>query len=57
MAKNIGAVCHGPSSLLNVVLSDRSMLLEVKKINSFTKTEEDIDKHLLGDAIPFMLSD
>jgi putative intracellular protease/amidase len=53
--KIIGAVCHGPSALLNVILSDGSNLLEGKKINSFTKAEEDIDKHLLGDVIPFML--
>ena len=53
--KIIGAVCHGPSALLNVILSDGTNLLEGKKINSFTKAEEDIDKHLLGDVIPFML--
>ena len=53
----IGAVCHGPSALLNVILSDGSNLLEGKKINSFTKEEEDIDKHLLGDVIPFMLDE
>jgi len=53
----IGAVCHGPSALLNVILSDGSNLLEGKKINSFTKAEEGIDKHLLGDVIPFMLDE
>jgi putative intracellular protease/amidase len=55
--KIIGAVCHGPSALLNVTLSDSSNLLKGKKINSFTKAEEDIDKHLLGDVIPFMLDE
>jgi putative intracellular protease/amidase len=55
--KVIGAVCHGPSALLNVTLSDGSNLLKGKKINSFTKAEEDIDKHLLGDVIPFMLDE
>ncbi|MFT5891711.1 MAG: putative intracellular protease/amidase [Dokdonia sp.] len=55
--KIIGAVCHGPSALLNVILSDETNLLEGKKINSFTKAEEDIDKHLLGDVIPFMLDE
>jgi len=55
--KIIGAVCHGPSALLNVILSDGSNLLEGKKINSFTKAEEDIDTHLLGDVIPFMLDE
>lgn len=55
--KIIGAVCHGPSALLNVILSDGSNLLKGKKINSFTKTEEEADKHFLGDVIPFMLDD
>jgi putative intracellular protease/amidase len=55
--KVIGAVCHGPSALLNVILSDGSNLLKGKKINSFTKAEEAIDKHLLGDVIPFMLDE
>ena len=53
----IGAVCHGPSALLNVILSGGNNLLEGKKINSFTKAEEDIDKHFLGDVIPFMLDE
>lgn len=55
--KIIGAVCHGPSALLNVILSDGSYLLEGKKINSFTKAEEEEDKHTLGDVIPFMLDE
>ncbi|WP_117884204.1 type 1 glutamine amidotransferase domain-containing protein [Aureibaculum luteum] len=55
--KVIGAVCHGPTALLNVKLSDGSNLLEGKKINSFTKKEEEEDKHLLGDVIPFMLDE
>ena len=53
--KIVGAVCHGPVALLNVILSNGSNLLEGKKINSFTEAEEHIDKHLLGDVIPFML--
>lgn len=53
--KVIGAVCHGPAALLNVILSNGSNLLEGKKINSFTKAEEEEDKHVLGDVIPFML--
>jgi putative intracellular protease/amidase len=32
----VGAVCYGPTALLNVTLSDGSNLLEVKNINSFT---------------------
>lgn len=55
--KIIGAVCHGPTALLNVQLSDGSNLLEGKKINSFTKKEEQIDKHTIEDVIPFMLDE
>lgn len=55
--KIIGAVCHGPTALLNVWLTDGSNLLAGKKINSFTKAEEEIDNHILGDVIPFMLDE
>ena len=37
----VGAVCHGPVSLLNVKLSDGSYLLNGKNIASFTTEEED----------------
>jgi len=37
----IGAVCHGPVSLLNVQLSDGSYLVNGKHIASFTTAEED----------------
>lgn len=37
----IGAVCHGPVSLLNVKLSDGSYLVQGKNITSFTTEEED----------------
>lgn len=36
----IGAVCHGPVSLLNVRLSDGTYLVEGKSIVSFTTEEE-----------------
>ena len=51
----VGAVCHGPVALLNVTLSNGKNLLEGKRINAFTEAEENIDKHILGDVIPFML--
>lgn len=51
----VGAVCHGPVALLNVTLSNGKNLLEGKRINSFTESEENIDNHVLGDVIPFML--
>lgn len=37
----VGAVCHGPVSLLNVKLSDGSYLVNGKNIASFTDEEED----------------
>lgn len=53
----IGAVCHGPAALLNVQLTEGRNLLAGKRINSFTKEEEELDHHSLGDVIPFMLED
>ncbi len=37
----VGAVCHGPVSLLNVKLSDGAYLLAGKNVSSFTNEEED----------------
>ncbi|WP_293303991.1 type 1 glutamine amidotransferase domain-containing protein [Pedobacter sp. UBA5917] len=37
----VGAVCHGPVSLLNVKLNDGSYLVNGKNIASFTTEEED----------------
>ncbi|MFC3157726.1 Putative intracellular protease/amidase [Chryseobacterium arachidis] len=37
----VGAVCHGPVSLLNVKLSDGSYIVNGKNITSFTTQEED----------------
>lgn len=37
----VGAVCHGPVSLLNVTLNDGSLLLAGKNISSFTNEEEE----------------
>jgi len=37
----VGAVCHGPVSLLNVKLNDGSYLVNGKNISSFTTLEED----------------
>ena len=36
----VGAVCHGPVSLLNVTLSDGSLLVKDKSITAFTTEEE-----------------
>jgi putative intracellular protease/amidase len=37
----VGAVCHGPVSLLNVKLSNGAYLLDGKNITSFTNEEEE----------------
>ncbi len=37
----VGAVCHGPVSLLNVKLSSGSYLVDGKNVSSFTNDEED----------------
>ena len=48
----VGAVCHGPVSLLNVKLSDGSYLLKGKNVSSFTNEEE--ENYAKAD-VPFML--
>ncbi|UUF12863.1 MULTISPECIES: type 1 glutamine amidotransferase domain-containing protein [Flavobacterium] len=48
----VGAVCHGPVSLLNVKLSDGSYLVNGKNITSFTDEEE--KGYAIAD-VPFLL--
>lgn len=48
----VGAVCHGPVSLLNVKLSDGSFLVNGKNIVSFTDEEED---NYAKTDVPFLL--
>jgi len=48
----VGAVCHGPVSLLNVKLSNGEYLLAGKNISSFTNDEE---RNYAGDDVPFEL--
>jgi putative intracellular protease/amidase len=48
----VGAVCHGPVSLLNVRLRDGSYLINGKNITSFTTAEED---HYARPDVPFDL--
>jgi len=48
----VGAVCHGPVSLLNVKLSDGSYIVNGKNIASFTNEEED---NYAKDDVPFEL--
>jgi putative intracellular protease/amidase len=49
----IAAVCHGPSGLVNIKLSNGKYLVEGKKINAFTNEEEIAVK--LENVVPFML--
>ncbi|MEO1049711.1 MAG: type 1 glutamine amidotransferase domain-containing protein [Bacteroidota bacterium] len=48
----VGAVCHGPVSLLNVTLSDGTPLVQGKKITSFSNAEEE---GYAKDDVPFLL--
>lgn len=48
----VGAVCHGPVSLLNVKLRDGSYLVNGKNIASFTTAEED---NYAREDVPFDL--
>ncbi len=50
----VAAVCHGPSALVNVKLSDGSYLVSGKKVSAFTNDEE----HAAGldHIVPFRLA-
>lgn len=49
----IASVCHGPSGIVNIKLSNGKYLVDGKRINSFTNEEEiSLNMH---DAMPFML--
>jgi putative intracellular protease/amidase len=48
----VGAVCHGPVSLLNVRLSNGAYLLAGKNVSSFTNDEE---ANYARDDVPFEL--
>lgn len=49
----VGAVCHGPAALVNLMLPDHSVLVSGKKVAVFTNEEE--DKVELSKVMPFML--
>lgn len=49
----VGAVCHGPSGLVNIKLSNGKYLVEGKKVNSFTN-EEEIEMKL-ENIVPFLI--
>lgn len=49
----VGAVCHGPAALVNVKLTDGSLLINDKKTAVFTNSEEEAVE--LTEAMPFLL--
>ena len=51
----IGAVCHGPAGLLGTRRGDGTPLLNGRKVNSFTNSEETAAG--LSDVVPFLLED
>lgn len=53
MGKIVSAVCHGPSGLLNVRLSDGEYLLKGKNVTGFSWKEEKMAKR--DHAVPFNL--
>ncbi|NMH87317.1 type 1 glutamine amidotransferase domain-containing protein [Flavivirga algicola] len=55
--KVIGAVCHGPSALVNVVLDNGRPLIENKNISGFTNKEELLLIPEAQSIFPFLLQD
>ncbi len=55
--KLIGAVCHGPAALANVVLADGIPFLEGKPVTGFTNEEELFLIPDAEDVFPFLLED
>ncbi len=53
----IGAVCHGPSALVNVTLTDGRPLVADRRISGFTNTEELFLIPEARDVFPFLLQD
>jgi putative intracellular protease/amidase len=49
----VGAVCHGPSALVNLTLSNGSYLVEGKEVSAFTNAEE--ESVGLTEVVPFLL--
>jgi putative intracellular protease/amidase len=51
----VAAVCHGPSGLVNIRLSDGKYLVDGKEVSGFTNEEEKAMG--LTDIVPFLLED
>lgn len=50
----VGAVCHGPSALVNVKLSNGSYLVAGRQLSAFTDSEEHAVQ--LENVVPFLLA-
>lgn len=55
--KVIGAVCHGPSALVNVTLEDGQSFLKNKQVSGFTNKEELLLIPNAASIFPFLLQD
>lgn len=53
--KPVGAVCHGPASLLNVQIEAGTTLLHGRRVTGFTKGEDEVDA--LFRFMPFSLEE
>jgi putative intracellular protease/amidase len=51
----VAAVCHGPSALVNLTLSDGTHLVAGKRVAAFTDSEEKAAG--LAEVVPFLLAD
>lgn len=51
----VAAVCHGVSALLNVTLSDGSLLIDSRQLTGFSNMEEKLVR--LDEEVPFLLED
>ena len=51
----VAAVCHGPLALVDLALSDGTMLVKDKEVCGFTNKEEDAAK--MSDVVPQSLQD
>ncbi|WP_068921279.1 type 1 glutamine amidotransferase domain-containing protein [Planobispora rosea] len=51
----VAAVCHGPSALVDLTLSDGTYLVAGKRVAAFTNAEESAVG--LTEAVPFLLAD
>ena len=53
----VGAVCHGPVAITKYNIVNRKKPFRRQTHQLFTEAEENLDKHTLGDVIPFMLDE